>query len=125
MGRMSERAHYLTPDADNIDDRIDILLRAMSATHELHNALQYPGFKPSTFGYDKGQKYSRIWHNNGTQTFVCFFVERATGDVWKADGWKGPARNFVRGNINTTEGIVALTVGKMVLPVGYWYPGIG
>jgi hypothetical protein len=119
-----ERAGYLTPDAQHIDDRIEILLRAMSATHELSLALQYPGFKPYTFGVDKGKKYSRIWVDNGTQRFVCFFVERATGDVWKAAGWKGPALNFVRGNINTTEGIKAVTIDKMA-PSGYWYHGIG
>lgn len=114
---------YLTSDATDIDDRITILLRAMSAANEMHLALGYPGFKPYTFGYDVGKKYSRIWVDNGVQRSVCFFVQRDTGDVWKAAGWKGPALNYPRGNIMTTEGIIALTLGK-IHEGGYWYHGI-
>lgn len=115
---------YLTPDATDIDDRIEILLRAMSAANEITLSLRYPGFKPYTFGYDKGKKYSRIWVDNGTQRFVCFFVQRDNGDVWKAGGWKAPTLNFTRGNIMTTEGIRDLTLGKVNLDTGYWYHGI-
>ncbi len=114
---------YLTPEATDIDERIAILLRAMSAANEMHLALMYPGFVPYTFGTDKGKKYSRIWVDNGTQRFVCFFVQRDNGDIWKAAGWKGPALNFPRGNIMTTEGIIKMTLGR-ISENGYWYHGI-
>ena len=114
---------FITAEATDIDDRITILLRAMSAANEMHLALAYPGFKPYEFGYDKGKKYSRIWVNNGTQTFVCFFVQRDNGDVWKAGGWKAPVLNFTRGNIMTTEGITEITLGR-ISPQGYWYHGM-
>lgn len=114
---------YLSTESTDIDERITILLRALSAANEMHLALSYPGFEPYTFGYDKGKKYSRIWVDNGTQRFVCFFVQRDNGDVWKADGWKSPARNYVRGNIMTTEGIRAMTLDK-VSDSGYFYHGI-
>lgn len=57
-----------------------------------------------------------------TQRMVCFFVEKATGDVWKAAGWKAPALNFTRGNINDRDGRWAVTGGKMS-PQGYFYGG--
>ena len=44
-------------------------------------------------------KYARILTDNGTQRFVWGFVRLADGDVLKANGWKAPALNFVRGNI--------------------------
>ena len=55
-----------------------------------------------------------------TQRMVCFFVDLTTGDVWKADGWKKPALNFVRGTVMTREGRYALTGGK-VSDSGYFY----
>lgn len=100
-----------------------MLLRSMSAANEMHLSLNYPGFEPYTFGYDKGKKYSRVWVNNGTQTFVCFFVQRDNGDVWKAAGWKSPALNFTRGNIMSKEGRAALTLGK-IASNGYYYHGM-
>lgn len=56
------------------------------------------------------------------QRFVAFFVEVATGDVWKAAGWKAPALNFTRGNITTPEGRAAITLAK-ITPTGYFYAG--
>lgn len=114
---------YIDPDSTNIDECIEMLLRGMRAAHELHLSLRFPGFEPYTFGFDKGKKYTRIWNDNGTQRFVSFFIERETGDVWKADGWKGPAKNFPRGNIMSVEGRKAMTLGKLG-ENGYYYPGI-
>ena len=114
--------HYLMDTSTDIDDRLSILLRALSAPNEMHLALRYPGFEPYPFGYDKGVKYSRVWYDNGTQRMVCFFVQRDNGDVWKGGGWKAPALNFPRGNIMTTEGIAAVTLPK-ISESGYFYPG--
>lgn len=120
--------HYIDSKSTDLDDRFAILLRAMSAANEMHLALSYPGFEPYTFGVEKGKKYARVFVDNGTQRFVCFFVQMtdddkaSVGDVWKADGWKAPARNFTRGNIMTPEGIAAITLDR-IAPSGYWYHG--
>ena len=113
---------YLVKDSTDIDECLTMVVRSLSAANELHHSLAFPGFAPETFGYDKGVKYSRVWHDNGTQRFVCFFVQRDNGDVWKAAGWKGPALNFVRGNILTVEGRRALSLGKINQESGYFYP---
>lgn len=44
-----------------------------------------------------GKKYTRIVKDGES---VWGFIERATGDIFKAKGWKGPAKH-ARGNIAT------------------------
>jgi hypothetical protein len=56
------------------------------------------------------------------QRFVCFFVQRDNGDVWKAGGWKAPALNFTRGNILSWQGRKALSLDKIASNTGYFYP---
>lgn len=112
---------YIDANSTNIDDCLDMVVRSLTAANEIHLSLNYPSFVPEVYGWDKGQKYSRVWHDNGTQRFVCFFVQRDNGDVWKAAGWKKPALNFPRGNILTVEGRRALTLGR-IRDDGYFYP---
>ena len=51
-----------------------------------------------------GRKFAKIvrtsMRNNDRvdQSVVCF-VDKSTGDIWKAAGWKGPALNFPRGSV--------------------------
>ena len=46
-----------------------------------------------------GPKFVRIVRGDGVSRSAFGFVERATGLIYKAAGWKGPARNFPRGSI--------------------------
>jgi hypothetical protein len=114
---------WISPDTTDIDEALEITIRALSAANEMHLAHSYPGFEPYKFGYDKGKKYSRVWVDNGTQRFVCFFVQRDNGDVWKAAGWPKPALNFVRGNILSPEGRKAITFDKVGKDSCHFYHG--
>ena len=123
MTETIERPRYIDAKTTDFDTCLDLTIRSLTAAHELSNSLMYPSFVPEVYGFDPGgKKYIRVWHDNGTQRFVCFFVERATGDVWKAAGWKSPALNFTRGNILSPEGRAALTIGKIHPTTGYFYP---
>jgi len=65
-------------------------------------AKHYDKLSPPKFYPDpKGRKYVRIVREDasGTSRSVHCFVERDTGLIWKAAGWKAPARNFSRGSI--------------------------
>jgi hypothetical protein len=117
--------HYYPDEGQHtITDRLDVLVRMLDACSALHTAANFPILATDKHGYTVGTKYARVWRDSSNgQRFVDFFVEMATGDVWKADGWKGPAKNFVRGNINTPEGRWALTGGK-VSDTGHFYPGL-
>ena len=99
---------YISPDTTDPDECMELMVNMMKAASDLHMATNYPMLNRPVFGFMKGKKYARFWSDNGTQRYVCFFVDMSTGDVWKADGWKKPALNFVRGNIFTKKGRVAI-----------------
>lgn len=48
---------------------------------------------------ERGRRYIRIVSSHGGQRSAFGFVDTQTGNVLKSDGWKGPAKNFARGNI--------------------------
>ena len=125
--------YYPDQASNTVEDRLDVVIRMMDGCAMLSTAARHPILTPDTHGYDKGRKYARVWSQgwsragidmNGpivpTQRMVCFFVDLTTGDVWKADGWKKPALNFVRGTVMTPEGRYALTGGKLS-DSGYFY----
>jgi hypothetical protein len=49
--------------------------------------------------FDEGSKYIKIVSVSWGSRSVHSFVEKKTGDIWKAASWKAPARNFARGNV--------------------------
>ena len=49
----------------------------------------------------EARKYIRIGEGHGG---VCFFVERSTGQVYRAAAWDKPKRDQVVGNIATITG---------------------
>lgn len=82
---------------------------AIEASTATFFAKHYANLTPPKFYADpKGRKYIRIvcenqFRNTGPNSYtsrsVHCFVERDTGLIWKAAGWKAPARNFSRGSI--------------------------
>ena len=55
----------------------------------------------SRFGveFEEGSKYVKVVSISWGSRSVHSFVEKETGNIWKAASWKAPARNFVRGNV--------------------------
>ena len=49
--------------------------------------------------FEEGSKYVKIVSVSWGSRSVHSFVEKKTGDIWRAASWKAPARNFVRGNV--------------------------
>lgn len=125
---------YPDTETDTLIDKLDVLIKAMDASAALTTALRFPMLLPDVHGYDTtGKRHIRVWSQRQSkpygdttpikgQKFACFFVERETGDVRKAAGWRGPALNFVRGNINTPEGRKALTLDHF-RDNGWYYAG--
>jgi hypothetical protein len=51
-----------------------------------------------------GKKYVKVtfkpWHDTKTiSKYTHSFIEKTTGDIWKASTHKAPAKNFPRGNV--------------------------
>ena len=55
----------------------------------------------SRFGveFEEGSKYVKVISVSWGSRSVHSFVEKKTGDIWRAASWKAPARNFARGNV--------------------------
>lgn len=69
----------------------------------------FPRLAVPTISVDPGgQKYLRIVRDDGRQRSVFCFVDKATGDILKADGWKRPAKH-ARGSIYENAGKGAIT----------------
>ena len=49
--------------------------------------------------FDEGSKYIKIVSVSWGSRSVHSFIEKKTGDIWRAASWKAPARNFARGNV--------------------------
>lgn len=50
--------------------------------------------------FEPGSKYVKVVKiSAGGSRSVHSFVEKETGNIWKAASWKAPAKNFARGNV--------------------------
>ena len=49
--------------------------------------------------FEEGSKYVKVVSVSWNSRSVHSFVEKKTGDIWRAASWKAPARNFTRGNV--------------------------
>lgn len=116
--------NYIDPDTTDINECMQLMLGMMKAASDLHYSTNFPMLDRPTFDYMIGKKYARFFTDNGNQRSVCFFVDMTTGDVWKADGWKRPALNFVRGNIMTKTGRVKVIDSRSADSNFYYYPGM-
>jgi hypothetical protein len=75
-------------------------LDAMQQDINAHHERNLPLSTPPTYKAMPGRKFMRIVVEERTGGMsACGFVEVATGDIYKAAGWAGPAKNFTRGNV--------------------------
>ena len=84
-------------DTDILDFCASIEQQIIEHYHEMgYDRLTSPKVRP-----DKGgRKYVRIVSGDASSRSVIVFVERETGDIWYPAGWKGPQKNFPRGNLH-------------------------
>lgn len=56
-----------------------------------------------TAEYEEGYKYIRVVivneHNGNKQKSAWGFIDKRTGDIFRAASWKAPSLNHIRGNI--------------------------
>ncbi len=84
-----------------LDNAIERFLSLLTDRETEHVATNYENLTPSVFSRDpRGRKFVRIVKAdaNGSSRSVFCFIERTTGNILKADGWKRPAPH-ARGNI--------------------------
>src|SRR5579863_8203148 len=52
----------------------------------------------ATLRVEQGQKYLKVIHDNSVHCFID-----TDGFIWKPASWRGPTKNFSRGNVNSPE----------------------
>jgi|TARA_B100001964_G_C14158628_1_gene565553 hypothetical protein len=64
--------------------------------------------KPDNYSYDfstRGSKYFKVHMNSHGSRSVYCFVDKRSGDIYKAAGWRGPAKGS-RGSILDTNSYI-------------------
>lgn len=96
-------------DQEDFEGALAAFLDSIRELQAAYFAKNFKSLKPPTISIDPGaKKYLRIVQDNGTQRSVYCFVDKATGDILKADGWRRPAKH-VRGSIFDNAGKGAIT----------------
>lgn len=86
------------------DQDLQDFVAALDAKLAAHNAAEGYDWAKTTHEIMKGKKYARIVQNqfvNGSpsgRSAHCF-IDLENGNIHKADGWAGPDKKHVRGNI--------------------------
>ena len=96
-------------DIEDFEQALDAFIANIRALQHAYFERNNEHLSPPVISVDpKGKKYLRIVQYNGSQHSVYCFVDKATGDILKADGWKRPAKH-ARGNIFVDAGKSAIT----------------
>ena len=84
----------------DFDAALKTWLAAVQTRIDAHHERNFPNQRRAVMIATKGPKFFRIVRNEGEFSRSAYaFVERATGNIYKPAGWKGPEKNFPRGNI--------------------------
>lgn len=105
-----------TPEA--LEDRFTFWLAYCQGMINKHYADNLPNLTPPTLSVTKNPRWWRVvsrdntndGHPLATHGSVYCFIDPATGDVLKADGWRTPAKT-PRGNLfDDSNGTARMTV---------------
>ena len=97
----------------DFDAALESFLGSIRELRVAYFAKNFPNLTSGTISIDPGgKKYLRVvcdatGDNHGQVSVYCF-VEKSTGDILKADGWKRPAKHAC-GNIYDNAGKGAIT----------------
>lgn len=99
----------MTEQITAFDLALSAFLTAIRELQADYFAKHFKNLTPPKISIDPGgKKYLRIVQDNGTQRSVYCFVDKASGDILKADGWKRPAKH-ARGSIFVDAGRPGIT----------------
>ena len=100
----------MTTQTTTVTEQLETFRAAVEAAYVAHFTAQGYRLAPPTIAVEPGRKYARvITVEPGTRSAYCF-VDMANGDIYKADGWKRPAKG-VRGTIYNLKSAQAGTGG--------------
>jgi len=89
--------------ADAVEQGVKKYVKMLQDTTEKTFKKQYPNVGIPTLKYQKGRRYYKVVREeaSGAGKSVVAFVDKETGDIYKAANWKAPAKHS-RGNVLDT-----------------------
>jgi hypothetical protein len=84
-----------------VAQRLEGFVHKVQTETNAYYAKHYSILTPPTIEVEEGSKFYRIVKQDSQRSVYCF-VSKANGDIYKAAGWKAPAKH-VRGNIFDTD----------------------
>lgn len=77
----------------SVEGQVRTYCEALTEKTKAYYEKAYKNLTPPVFKYTKGPKFFRVYEEqNGRATSVHCFVSRETAEVFKAAGWKAPAK---------------------------------
>jgi hypothetical protein len=87
---------------EGFDAKLKDFRDAVQVRQEDHYRANYTNLTPPTLVVKENARYVRLsWQGSGNESVFCF-VEKTTGDIFKAAGWKAPAKHK-RGSIYSDQ----------------------
>lgn len=109
------------PAAPSFEQALAAFVEALNTGAKVNNEAKYASNPLTAKSYEAmagGRAWIRVASFYGTDASggrcAHCFVEVATGNVFKPASWKGPERNFPRGNIYAAETIARASAGALV-----------
>lgn len=104
-----------TATAETVARAIEVYVVKLQSQHDEYMARHYPS-QVETFSVNNGRRYAKVIRSDagGYGASVVAFIDKNTGDIFKPDGWKKPAK-YRRGNVlSVTNGMEAMTPSGQV-----------
>jgi hypothetical protein len=90
-------------EMSDFDSALDTFVNSIQTMITNHYEKNLPNLHVPTVGTDVGRRYVRVFTKDLNSRSAFCFVDRNTGDILKAAGWKVPAKH-ARGNIFSEDG---------------------
>lgn len=74
------------------NDSLANFLDLITDKTEAHRLARFPSLNPKAYSIQPGQRFVRVVLGDGNQASVHCFVEKATGKIVKAAGYRAPAK---------------------------------
>lgn len=88
----------------NFDEALQTFLSLWREKKEEYRKKHLSNLPPSRFILHPGRRFVKVSETDhlSKQEFVVAFIEKSTGDIYKAASWRAPAKH-ARGNIFSEE----------------------
>lgn len=90
-----------TTKAPVTEEQLTAFVAARQAVISAYYEANFEHVSAAILSVELGRRYAKIVSTSGASRSAWGFVDMTTGDILKAASWKGPEKNFARGNVHS------------------------